>query len=536
MKEWLAAFHFLRPEWLWLLLAAPVIYFSLTAQDSSRARWKRYIAPELLDHLIVTRKNSWQLRPIHTLVFLMVVASIALAGPSWKREQLPFAEDKAPLVVAVDLSPTMDAIDLDPTRIERVKLKLRDLLKLRNGGRTALFVYAGTTHMVLPFTMDSALLDLYLDSISTSLMPVAGKDSRLALRTVQEFLKTESLPGTILFVTDGIEPAAVATFEEYSSQTSEKDKDDILILAAGTSHGGPVRVSANQFLTDGNGARVYSKVDLDALRSVSGSSVAVSSLTLNDDDVQWIQRHVQHHLQAAQMADNKTQRLDEGYWLTIPIVCVAMFWFRKGWTVRWNSAVFTIFLIAAPGGGGGGFSWMDLFLTPDQQGRYYFERSEYARAAEAFEDPMLKGIALARVGKYQDALNEFALSDSADAWFNQGDALVHLGKYPEAVNAFRQALLRRNAWPEAQENLKLAQSLIPPPKKKPDAEVEVPPDEDPDKIQFDEKGKKGKKATMQVAQMDPKKLTEIWMRNIQTTPADFLRQRFQMQATQERHR
>ena len=57
MKEWWAAFHFLRPEWLWLLLAVPVIYLSFRFRDDARARWKRYIDPELLDHLIVSRKR-----------------------------------------------------------------------------------------------------------------------------------------------------------------------------------------------------------------------------------------------------------------------------------------------------------------------------------------------------------------------------------------------------------------------------------------------------------------------------------------------
>ena len=149
--------HFLRPQWLWLLLAVPVIYLSFHVRDDVRARWKRYIDPELLDHLIVTRKRGWRFRPIHMVCLLILLGAIALAGPAWKREQPPFTEDKAPLVIALDLSQTMDAIDLDPTRLERAKLKLRDLLKVRNGGRTALFVYAGTSHMVLPFTTDNSL-------------------------------------------------------------------------------------------------------------------------------------------------------------------------------------------------------------------------------------------------------------------------------------------------------------------------------------------------------------------------------------------
>ena len=97
----------------------------------------------------------------------------------------------------------MNSIDLNPTRLERVKLKLRDLLKQRNGGRTALFVYAGTTHMVLPFTTDESLFDVYLDSLSISLMPRQGKDTATALRVIADFLKDEPVPGTILFVTDG---------------------------------------------------------------------------------------------------------------------------------------------------------------------------------------------------------------------------------------------------------------------------------------------------------------------------------------------
>lgn len=99
------------------------------------------------------------------------------------------------------------------------------------------------------------------------------------------------------------------------------------------------------------------------------------------------------------------------------------------------------------------FSWMDLWLTHDQQSRYYYyERGDYQKAAEKFEDPLWKGLALSRAGDYEDALNAFALSDSAEAWYNQGNVLAHMGKYPDAVQAYQQALARRHPWPEAQEN------------------------------------------------------------------------------------
>jgi Ca-activated chloride channel family protein len=532
MSEWWSAVHFLRPDWLWLLLAVPVIYLSFRIRDDVRARWKRYIDPELLDHLIVARKRRRRFRPIHMVCLLIFLGAMAIAGPTWKREQPPFTEDKAPLVIALDLSQTMDAIDLDPTRLERAKLKLRDLLTVRNSGRTALFVYAGTAHMVLPFTTDESLFDLYLSSLSTSLMPARGKDTGKALRTIEDFLKDEPVPGTILFVTDGIEPQALPALRKFTAEN--EDQTEILVMGVGTSGGGPVRTSAQGFLTDNLGRRVYSKLDVNALRSLSHIDIAGTTLTLNDDDIHWIQRRVQHHLQAVKQRNSKTRWIDEGYWLTVPIAAVALFWFRKGWTVRWTSAALAVVFVVPSSGDQSRFSWMDLWLTHDQQGRYYFEKAEYKTAAEKFEDPIWRGLALTRAGEYEEALNAFVLSDSAEAWYNQGDALAHLGKYPEAVQAYQQALARRNPWSEAQDNLALVESLIPKAKNKDKDQEQEATNLPPDQMKFDEKGEQGKKSQMRI-KLDPKKMAEIWMRNIQTTPADFLRRRFAMQAAKEPH-
>jgi Ca-activated chloride channel homolog len=545
LHEWWQTLHFLRPHWLWLTLAVPVFYLSLVIRDNARARWRRYIEPELLDHLIVSRRRRWRFRPIHLLSLLIILGSIAIAGPTWQREQPPFTEDKATLVIALDLSETMNAIDLSPTRLERVKLKLHDLLKNRNGGRTALFVYAGSTHMVLPFTTDASLLDLYLDSLFTNLMPREGKDTAKALHDIEKFLKTESVPGTILFVTDGIESAAIPALEQFTAQ--EDQANDILVLGVGTSAGGPVQTSPNRFLEDHTGRRVFAKLNVKALRALSKYDIDATTLTLNDDDIQWIQRHVQHHLQAVQQKDAKTRWIDQGYWLTVPVAAFLVFWFRKGWTIRWTSAALAVVFVLPPSpcvpvvavGVPSGFSaslanysWLDLWMTQDQQGRYYFEKGDYKKAAEKFEDPLWRGVASARAGDYNAALNAFVLSDTAEAWYNQGDALAHLGKYPEAVAAFQQALVLRPHWKEAEDNLTLVQSLIPKPKAdKKDKEQEAEaPDIPPDQTKFDEKGEKGKQAKVNVK---PATMADIWMRNIQTTPADFLRRRFAIQAAKE---
>jgi Ca-activated chloride channel family protein len=89
MRQWLHALHFLRPHWFWLLAAVPVILLSFHFHEDVRARWRRYIDPALLEHLIVSPMRRWRFRPVHMVCLLIVLGSVALAGPTWKREQPP---------------------------------------------------------------------------------------------------------------------------------------------------------------------------------------------------------------------------------------------------------------------------------------------------------------------------------------------------------------------------------------------------------------------------------------------------------------
>src|SRR5690606_41911114 len=50
-------------------------------------------------------------------------------------------------------------------------------------------------------------------------------------------------------------------------------------------------------------------------------------------------------------------------------------------------------------------------------------------------------------------------SNSAEGFYNQGNALMQLERYADAVLAYQAALNRRPNWPEAEENLALAQQL-----------------------------------------------------------------------------
>jgi Ca-activated chloride channel homolog len=179
-----------------------------------------------------------------------------------------------------------------------------------------------------------------------------------------------------------------------------------------------------------------------------------------------------------------------------------------------------------------GYSMISLWLTPDQQGRYYFEKSDYRAAAEHFQDPLWKGIAYYRSKNFIAAVEQFARVDTSGGYFNLGNAYARSGKLEQAVMSYEESLRRKPDDRAAEENRDLVRSLIQ--KKKAKEKEEEPPEGqdptfNPDEMKFDEKGKKGKKGEVGQAELSAEQIAQVWMRRLQTTPSDFLRLKFAAQ-------
>lgn len=526
----LTQFHFLRPWWLLVLIAALWLPWAVRRQGDVRRRWRGTIAPHLLEALVVNERRHRAVRPAHMTALALALGAVALAGPTWERERPPFLSDKAALAIAVDLTPEMNAIDVTPTRLERAKLKIKALLAQRDGGRTALYAYAGSTHLVLPLTDDAALLRTFVDALQTSIMPVPGKDTARAVQTIGAALAKEPVPGTILLLTDGVESGAAA-----AGALQPRDKrTQIVVLAIGTAAGGPLKA--------GDGAAPG--LDAGALHKLRDSGVPVATVTTDsDDDVAWVQRHVQSHVEQTSAQDTLRWH-DAGWPLTIPIAVLALLWFRKGWTIRWMASLALAALVATPQADvraqasakpvqqARGWHFVDLWLTHDQQGWRAFERGDYAAAAVLFDDPMWRGVAYYRAGKLDDAVRAFEQIGSTDAQFNLGNALARQNKYAEAAARYRLVLQQRPGWAPAHHNLKLVEEAIERQKQaeKNNKGDEEAPDLKPDKIELDT-GKPpappgGDKTQQGLVQQN----AEMWMRGIQTSPTMLLARKFALQA------
>jgi len=599
MTPW--PFFLLRPWWLLLAPAGLAIVWLWSRQADPRARWRDIIEPALLDHLLVGERSGVRFTPIRLVAVSLVLAGVAAAGPTWEKEPPPFVEDRAPMVVALDLSRTMDATDVPPTRLERAKQKIRDLAAVRSGSRTGLVVYSGTAHLVLPPSEDPALLDLFLEALNTDLMPVSGRNAVAALAVADRTLAVESVPGTVLFITDGLEASEIGKFADHARTSPYQ----VIALAAGTTEGGPIRGKNGRMAVDKQGKPLQARLDREVFSRLSSEAgVPVASLTLDETDVEWVQRRAMHHMQVMQEKTAEVHWKEFGYYGTFPLVLIAAFWFRKGWTVRWL-AVFVLATVTgtvcstyataqtnsnskseapnskqtsdsteiindtsrtpnskqasnlkfeAPNGMQkspiandkskmtneqsqdrlGFDAWIlkflaAFFLTPDQQGRWLFEHGDYVKAEERFRDPIWKGLAYYRAGDYRAALEQFARLDSPEALFLMGNCYARTKDYPAAVGAYDHALKQRPVFPEAAENRKLVAALIPKKPKDPE-EGEADPNLDPDEIKFDEKGKKGKAGKVPQFKVKPEQMAELWMRNLTISPADFLREKFRIEA------
>jgi Ca-activated chloride channel family protein len=178
-----------------------------------------------------------------------------------------------------------------------------------------------------------------------------------------------------------------------------------------------------------------------------------------------------------------------------------------------------------------------MWLTPDQQGEWLMARRRYDEAAERFRDPVRQGVALYRAGRFKEAAAAFARVDSPRAAYDRGNALVMAGKYPEAIASYEKALARRPNWHRAAANRALAQSrlekLAPPADDAGGTEGQVAADD----IVFDDRapsaGAQQTDTTAGGAASDAA-VQALWLRRVQTRPADFLRAKFAYQLSRSR--
>jgi Ca-activated chloride channel family protein len=304
MSTFLAAFHFIRPWWLLLLVPALALWWAERRSADSTHRWQNVIDPELLKHLVTGGEKRRRIRPGDIALLGWILGIVALAGPTWREVPSPFAAAARPAMIVLKVTPSMLTTDLAPTRLDRARQKLDDLLKSRAGAPTGLIAYAGSVHLVLPPTVDGDVVLAMAKALSPEIMPREGDALAEAVTLAASVLSDAKLGGSILVLADAATPEQAATIA--------KPAVPVTILGLPPQDG-----SAESGLAD-------------IAKELSATLIPTS---VDDTDVETIT----HRLAAGAaptLGNGEGQRWEEaGYWLMPLIALIAMLWFRRGWVL-----------------------------------------------------------------------------------------------------------------------------------------------------------------------------------------------------------
>jgi Ca-activated chloride channel family protein len=319
----LSQFHFLRPWWLLALLPVLWLVWMIHRHQDAARPWRGVIADHLLPHLLARGRPQRRLQPVHLVLPIWWLSTLAVSGPTWQREPSLFADDEAALVIVVEVTPTMLAQDIQPSRLERAAQKIRDLLAERPGTRTALVAYAGSAHLVMPLTRDADLIARFATELSPTIMPMEGDAAPEALALADQQLRTSGLRGSILLITDGIPAEQLPQLATHRKSGGAP----VQILTVAAPPGVPVPPNSPPAPALDRGALDNAASALDATLTI---------VSPDDRDVRWLARHTETGMVAAAAEQFGERWKDVGYWLVYGVAALALVWFRPGWLVQWS--------------------------------------------------------------------------------------------------------------------------------------------------------------------------------------------------------
>jgi Ca-activated chloride channel family protein len=207
-------------------------------------------------------------------------------------------------MLVVRVTPSMLSHDLQPTRLDRARLKIADLLEARKGAVTGLIAYAGSAHLVLPPTQDSALVNTMAAALKPEVMPRQdGDDLADAVQLADRSLAEGAQGGSIIVFADAApgNPPLLKT-------------------------GAPVSLVA-LLPADRAGA------DPGLSAVVSAFNGRLVTLTPDGGDISGLAKALAREGAPPPIAGEAPRWSEAGYWLTPLLALIALFWFRRGWVL-----------------------------------------------------------------------------------------------------------------------------------------------------------------------------------------------------------
>ncbi len=455
----LAEFHFLRP--LWLLAAAPVLFFALLLYFHRREQspWHSLIAPHLQQVLLGSQLLlKKQPLALPALILCWLLTTLALAGPSWQKLPQPaFALKKATILV-LDMSMSMRSTDMAPDRLTQMRFAALDFTEQLAEGELALLSFAGDAFVISPLTPDHNNIRLLIPDLKPEIMPAQGSNLLSALQQADKLLRQAGYPrGDVVVFTDGFDHSSYQHIQDLINDWPHR----LSILGFGTTDGAPVQLESGELLKNASGAVVIPKLPQNQLallaKRTGGIYAQANTLSNSLDRIVNLptlsaldQADTGKQMQGDQWQDNAIYLV----WLLLPLLLLQ----RKYSSLL---CLGTLVLLPRPAEA---VEWRDLWQTKQQQAQQDYREGDFSAAQQKFSDPLWQGNAAYRSGDYQAAEQAFSQaatqSPRAEALHNLGNSLAQQHRYEAALEAYNQALQLDKDYSPAQQNAELMQQLL----------------------------------------------------------------------------
>lgn len=513
---------------LHFLWAIPLIAFVLMVQHRRRQRaLVRFAEQTLLKRLTPEDHKGKRFVKALLLLFALGTLIFALAGPRWGSHYQEVSRKGVDIMMLVDVSRSMMVEDVQPNRLERATREIIDFLKVVEGDRVGLTVFAGTAFVQCPLTLDYAALEMFLNVLKPGSIPVPGTDLGTAIETgLSAFDATVETDKVMLLITDGEDN------ENRGLQAARKAADQgtkIFVFGMGDPSGGPIPAGNGQggFKKDKSGNLVLSRLDektLQDIASESGGGYVRSMAGDLDLDILYFDG-IKQKTQAQTLKSGKIKVYEEHFNLFVLAAFLLLVFEelldkKRRANGRRKFSFFSAILVL------GLFPWFFLppasaAETPEELYRQgQFAEAEQAYARQDMDHPRdirfryNRGCAAYQNGQYEEASATFSSvlrrTENTDmrfkAAFNLGNTAFKQGDYVSATTYYKQALFEQPASEDARYNLELSLRTLKKEKQE-QAQPDTPPSEPSPQGNGQDKSKETDKQSQgeQPSEQEPKK-------------------------------
>lgn len=269
-------FRFGFDELLWAYLLVPALaLFFWYASKLRRRAIERFGESELMRRL--SANVSHGARRIKSVMVIATLALLvtALARPQFGTRVETVRREGQDIIVALDLSNSMLAEDIAPNRLEKAKHAVGTLIRRLEGDRIGLVAFAGDAFVQIPLTVDYGAATLFLNAMSTDLMPVQGTNLAEALRvSIDAFEAGEQQHRILIVITDGEDHEGAI---DAAVESAVEEGIRIYTVGVGSPDGVPIplfdeRGRRTGYKRDENGEIVTTSLDETTLERIAGET------------------------------------------------------------------------------------------------------------------------------------------------------------------------------------------------------------------------------------------------------------------------